>query len=293
MTGELSPDGWSLDRVLRGGRITLERLRALGVRVPADNRLERACHYLAAAMQVPVGAMTGEEHALVGESVHTIFEQYLIVRAMTRAGHEVQDRLRRLLEGGDLPGMSSHTEPRDTQFELAVGALLWMGGVKGVRFGEPDWRIQAGPSEIGIAVKRLSSRRNRFKRVRDAVDQIHQQAIPGVVILSLDGISSASTEAEANANAQEVVKEFKEVAIVHNSRCTNDGVVLGVVGFATGFEEVVRDGAAAITLWITFHAEFLVDSLARAPSIHRVLSGIAANAKRDLIAAFEDSELAS
>lgn len=293
--GPPPPDSWTIENTLRAADLTLDRLRSLDVRVPTDNRLVRARAYVARSMQVPWNVMSSEDHDLVAEASRTIVEQYLIVRAMLKAGHDVRNRLRRLLEGGDLPWGSVNTEARDTQFELAVGALLWMGGVHGIRLGEPDWRIQAGPSDLGIAVKRLSSRRNRFKRVRNAIEQIHRQGIPGIVILNLDQLAKAPTAEEENESVTRLVREFKQLAEDHNNKCAitgADGWVLGIFGFVAGFEWLNHFDVGVLGLRVFYHAELLVDSLARAPAIHSTLALLAKNAKRDLAAAFSDSELA-
>jgi len=273
--------------MVRAVDLTLERLRTLEVRLPPDNRLTRAGKSLKIAAGVPWDELSEPMQATVFEATRTVLEQHLIVRAMLASGHDVRERLRWLLKGADLPGQTEETTPRDVQFELVVGALLIMGGIQGVRPSEPDWRIRAGEREVGVAAKRISSRKNMTKTFRDAIGQLRRQDLSGLVIVNLDQIARSPTPEEEQAKVTELVNGLRDLARTLGA----EGDVIGVMGFVTGFDWWDYFGEGVIRLRMSYHAHIITDDMAREPSIRHTLSLIGHNALASVLAALGDLEL--
>lgn len=284
---------WSVAAISRAADVTIAWLEQAGVRLPISNRLTRARDTLSRYLQVPWYGLPSEHHEVVCEATRTILELYLVVRGMRRAAHVVAPELQSLLRGADLPQERGKTYERDMQFELAMGTLLEMGGVAGVSRGEPDWRVKAGTFELGIAVKRLSSGRNRLKRVKAALDQIRRHGIPAILIANLDRIVDARTERDIQKSVIALVCEFKGLADRHNERLTSasNAVVLGIVGFVSTFEPFDVADTGGLRMNLHFHAEFIADSPVRVEVIRHKLGILGANAIRDLRRALSDTEL--
>jgi hypothetical protein len=87
--------------------------------------------------------------------------------------------------GTDLPELDKDPEPRNTQFELLALALFVAGGAA-VTIGEPDIRLVYGTENVGVAVKRLSSKRQLAQRLIDGVSQIDRAGGRGFITINLD-----------------------------------------------------------------------------------------------------------
>lgn len=104
-----------------------------------SSRLGRAIGYVRAAHDRGADQATA---SVLAEATRTIFETHWIARALGsggRPGRGLANSLARMLGGPDLPDDEDEnsSRPRNTQFELFVGAWLVAGGVL-VRHGEPD-----------------------------------------------------------------------------------------------------------------------------------------------------------
>jgi hypothetical protein len=74
---------------------------------------------------------------------------------------------------------------RNTQFELFVGAWLAAGGVE-VRLAEPDLVILFNNEWVGVAAKRVRSRRKVVRRTERAIKQVEARTRIGMVALNVD-----------------------------------------------------------------------------------------------------------
>jgi hypothetical protein len=109
------------------------------------------------------------------------------------------------------PSHSSNTIGRDTQFELYVAATFKAAGMHPHQ-AEPDIQCKYNDYPFSIAAKRIKSKKQLLKRVREASKQIHKSENNGIIALDLSPLepnyfaptkSSLSVEAYA-----ETVVEF-------------------------------------------------------------------------------------
>jgi len=127
----------------------------------------------------------------LAEATRTIFETYWIARALGgrngRPDNDLTNRLARMLSGPDLPDDENEnsSRPRNTQFELFVGAWLTSGGVP-VTLGEPDLVAVIVGEEVGVAAKRIRSRSKILRRVVEAADQVEARTGVGLVVVNVD-----------------------------------------------------------------------------------------------------------
>lgn len=240
---------WTMAHLLTAADVTLARLKELGVAPPPDNRLARARRLVHRVISAPheAGAPSGSERERFAAAAHTIFELFFIVRAMDAADTLAPERLAVTLGGRDTPDEDSTTTARDAQFELLAAALLRLGGIRGVRLGEPDVRIPAGQATFGVAVKRLSSTKQLRKRVRKAIDQIREQQQPGgLVVLGLDSFVMGLSPNEAHAMTDGTAAQSRD--LVRSLR--GEDVVLGVLGVAVAFQLTGLEEGTALGLHI-------------------------------------------
>jgi len=260
----LPPDaGWTLDQVVAAGCFVQERLREWGVRVPCENRLERASRLVAEASIVPWADIPKRVQLQVAEAARTVIEQYLIVYAIDAPGDRLRERLRWLLTGGEYAAADARTTPYDVQFELFVGAALVYAGIRGVHLEEPDWRIPAGESEIALAAKRISSRKSLTKRVRKAIAQIRRYELPGLILLNVDSLADRSRPDVAATTVTEVLKEARSLVATLRA----EEVVFGLFAFAVSFEwfSVPLGGVLGTRLFT--HGEIIATDLREVPMI--------------------------
>jgi hypothetical protein len=209
---------WTGAHALASADETRGRLRTLGVALPPGNRLDRAERIVASGI--------GGTREIAAH--RTLLEHYFITTAVRRAGPTLTKNLAWLLSGADEPSADSSTTPRDMQFELFVASVLAHGGVRGIRLGEPDLRIQAGDQEIGVAVKRLTSARKMTTRVREAIRQIRRQDMTGLIVVNLD----AYADSRGSAAPDECSAKVLELRMLVRTLGAED-IVGGIVGFAT------------------------------------------------------------
>jgi hypothetical protein len=253
-------------------------LRDFGVRVPAENRLQRAAHIVEVGGQTPWEELSLEYRQQLSEAARTLMEQYLIVRAITEPHHAVKERLRWLLKGELRAGRKSSTQPYDVQFELFAGAMLVHAGIQGVRLDEPDWRIRAGSRDIGLAVKRVSSRKNYTKLLRYAIRQIRRQNCPGVIVLNFDALCSGDERSTAAARVTTLVKEARQLV----AALAAEDVILCLFGFATSFQVVWPYIDGALGSEVFTHGEVIEPELSHAFEIKAWFARLGANIVRSV-----------
>lgn len=179
--------------IIESADYAIARFRALRIPFPGDCRLLRARNHVLAVHEQRTDQPPDD---VLAEATRTIFESYYIARALSladgRPPDQIVDALARMLGGPDIPGDESDntSRPRNTQFELFFGAWLVSGGVD-VAFGEPDLIAHAMDQQLGIAAKRVRSRRQITRRFREAADQIRKRTGTGVVAVNVDHLLEA------------------------------------------------------------------------------------------------------
>lgn len=102
---------------------------------------------------------------------------------MLRDNAEAQKRLRRLLKDPVIPSAErADSFGRDIQSELYVAAVCQRAEL-GPRFAEPDVYCSRSEPELGIAVKRLTSRKGFEEAIRGAAGQIDKSEFPGIIVV--------------------------------------------------------------------------------------------------------------
>ncbi len=185
--------GISPSMLLAQAQVVLKRLSKLGVALPPSNRVARAIKIVQASNDgsIDIEAADSETQARILEAFRTLFEAFMIVYTATERPRQVNafpnDRLRYLLRGADTPAEDSNPQPRNTQFELVVGAVLVLGGAD-VRPEEPDYLMLYHGDNVGVAAKRLTSLKPEAirGRIREAARQIRNANTRGFVALNLD-----------------------------------------------------------------------------------------------------------
>lgn len=164
----------------------LDRFKILDLSVKASSRLY---HH---QKQVAKYLHTGHDPKFdqlqhLGEATREIRELYIILEDDEFVNLIPTYKLRALLDGTMISSRDRDTLGRDIQYELLIGRLFHKSGLQ-VQLREPDTRCKYGRVEFSIAAKRLRSRRQLRKRVRDASKQIEGQGLLGIIALSLEQV---------------------------------------------------------------------------------------------------------
>src|SRR5687767_13910745 len=92
------PIGWSIPRIVQAADWTLGRLAELGVRIPPENRLQRARRIVeTAAVQGDWPAPNAALRRTVSEAARTILEQFVILSTVNVADAVLRNALLQLL----------------------------------------------------------------------------------------------------------------------------------------------------------------------------------------------------
>ncbi len=124
-------------------------------------------------------------------SYRTAWETYLITVAADkrrcRPGSPFQASKLNAMMGGALDEEGRDVEPRNTQFELYIAALLHLAGLTVLR-GEPDLLFDFGFQRVGVAAKRIKSLRDDqvTRHVKKARNQVVASSYPGWIALNFD-----------------------------------------------------------------------------------------------------------
>jgi hypothetical protein len=254
---------WSLAQSLTAARFVEWCLQDFGVRIPPENRLQRAAQIVETGSETPWEDLSLDYRLQLSEAARTLMEQYLIVRAIIEPNKALKERLRWLLKGDVRPNRKSSTHPYDVQFELFAGTALIHAGIHGVRLEEPDWRIRAGEREVGVAAKRVSSIKNYTKLVRDAIRQIRRQGCPGVIVLNFDALCSTDVRSEAASRVTALVKEARELV----RSVEAEEVIFCLFGFATSFQVLSSAVGGTLGMEVFTHGEVIEPDLSHAGEI--------------------------
>ena len=280
--------------VLHAGRLAIARLAQLGVATPPDHRLARAVRHVERAF-----AYADRDGSFVtdavrfSEALRTMLYQYVVGRSISASDDAALALLARTLDGRDTPDQDlaarngGRTAARDAEFELMSAALLQLGGVVGVKLGEPDLRIRAGDDEIGVAVKCIWNSDQLEKRVTKAIRQVRRHTNSGgVIVLGLDVPMLGREPEDAQQIGTRLTRRARE--IVHRHR--GDDVVEMVVGVGTvvavssayAAERPSPDGPDApplVALGVSLHVEAILPPSEHAEVLAR-LRIVGANARR-------------
>jgi hypothetical protein len=281
-----APDAasWGFSQALLAAGFVEWSLRDFGLRIPADNRMNRAAQVVQVATQTTWEEMSLEYRQDLSQAARTILEQYLIVRAIHDPNDALKERLRWLLKGSVRPRRKDQTQPYDVQFELFAGAALTHAGIQGVRLDEPDWRVEAGDREIGIAAKRVSSRKNYTKLVHKAISQIRGQGCPGVIVLNFDELIGNDEPLVAADRVTAMVKEARQLVATRKA----EDVVFCLFGFATSFELLWSPVGGVLGSQLFTHGEVIEPNLSNASKIKAWFGLLGSNIMHSVTRAMRD-----
>ena len=211
-----SPAVATADSVLQAADYAARRFREIGVKLHPQSRLSEARAVVERFARDP---RTVPDLSLLGEATRCIFEFYFIARACGNEQGVSEPRLTSSLEWAlsgalDLRDEThKNSRPRNTQFELFVGAWLTAGGAN-PRLEEPDLRVSIDTETLGIAAKRVRSRSKVVKRAKEGAEQILRNGQHGIVVLNVDALVEdidPSEDADAAGEAFNLaVPEFAE-----------------------------------------------------------------------------------
>jgi hypothetical protein len=228
---------WSDEHAMRAATYAVARLVECRLDVHPASRLPRARQTVerSRAHSLIEIRTQGELSERVLEAHRTIIEFYCIATSIRGPEDSLVPVIRRALSGSATVREDRTGEARNFQFEALIAALIRHAGISGVSADEPDVRIAAGDTFVGISAKRVTSldRHQREKNVRKAVAQILRQDTPGLVVLNLDSLSNDAMQRGGHTAADDALQQ----AVVEASRFIEQrqpgGRVGGVFGFAT------------------------------------------------------------
>lgn len=228
----------------------IKTLPQLGVSIPGGSRLILARKLIAQVheRQVRLDPEAIDVLKKVADAQRTVAEFFIILRAMQNrripVTPDLLDKLSIMLGGSEIEDRDTRTLARDTQFELYVMAQFIMGGAT-VHFGEPDLRLLFGEEMVGVAIKRLSSRKQLKKRVLDAADQIESRNDRGFIAVNLDRFVTSVRGPEQTESLEDRGREYnRSIAELHEllPLFSERPKILGVVNFGfTAHWEFDRD----------------------------------------------------
>lgn len=249
IAGSAAPRGGS-HGILRFADYAIKRLRQLGIPFPSPCRLERA-RSLVATLHDPGSAFP--DSTMLAEATRTVFEAYYIARALgdgtTQPDRDLKNRLARMLSGPDIPEDEDEnsSRPRNTQFELFVGAWLASGGIW-VRHGEPDLLVRIIGEQLGVAAKRIRSRKQLVRRARQASDQIKKSGARGIIALNvdplLDELPSGTGPSALGPQFDAAVPELEQA--ISEAACQDH--VFGLLALGTQFRWDLSDAPPRLDL---------------------------------------------
>ena len=200
---------------------TLDRLRQRGVAPGPASRLHRLAPALEAAANVQDTLVDDVElRRVVAEAQRTVFEFAAIANILPADPGAISMQLHRKFQrsygGHDDPALDGPRQivARSTQFELWLAAFLVAGGLA-VCPAEPDLVLWYDSRWRGVAAKRVRSRSQILRRVKDAAAQVRRSTGGGFVALSLDNFADSgelATSADSGVKRRVAfIDEFPEI----------------------------------------------------------------------------------
>ncbi|MFC2083098.1 hypothetical protein ACFLSG_03565 [Candidatus Bipolaricaulota bacterium] len=170
----------------------IERIQQLGVRIHGSSRFTQYRKILRAVQQHEASAVqSARDFSLAHQAVSEIGELSSILDSIEEM-HEPDPWIAKLATAVNGPVLIEDecrsSIARDTQFELSIASRAVSGGLD-VQLGEPDILIGTSTFQTGIAAKRVTSRAQLRKRIREAARQVGASGKPGFICLDLSLIA--------------------------------------------------------------------------------------------------------
>lgn len=223
-----------------------ERLQQLGVAIPPGSRFQLARKAVDEAHQRKGGFPSAE---VMVESTRAIFELYWIVRAlggMKELPKRLRVELKDMMKGPRLPQDENdrNSHGRNIQFQLFVGAFLASGGVEVVS-AEPDLIVNYFGHAVGVAAKRVFSRKKFLPNVKAAIEQIESSGRSGFVAVNvdrlIDDLALQPTENLTERFDREVTELPEALKLVQAHNTVGGLIALGMhVAWQSGTDEHPR-----------------------------------------------------
>ena len=121
-----------------------------------------------------------------------------------------RSRIQEVFSGRELPEDDSKPHPRNLQFELLTAAFFRASGVP-IQQAEPDVIISLDGWRLGVAAKRVSSRRALIDRVHEGSRQLERARLPGFVAVEVSRICNPRNALIAAPNDEAVVSEGSQL----------------------------------------------------------------------------------
>lgn len=203
----------------------ITKLSGLGIQCGPHTRIAKARAALIAFQRQPARSHDG---VVVAEAVRTAIEFHFIARTFGGTTLDGQPALRQILNqsltGALDPRGETNPIARNSQFELAAGSFLSAGGFP-IAIAEPDLIAIIGGEEIGVAAKRVTSRRKIISRVKAAVEQIEKTDRRGIVALNVDSfVSDALHGVDPEVAGASFASQLPELAKAHDLLTRNAAV---------------------------------------------------------------------
>jgi len=172
-----------LSQLFQEANDVIERLTSAGVHVHGGSRLYAYVRAIKAALPFEYSRLPEETLRICHRALAELHD-FKEIATVLSASPEVdgwRERVAEALGGGILRAHEKrHIRARDTQFELAVAAMLRRKGCS-VTLDEPDVHASVNGVTFAVAAKRPRSRRNLDNIIRDAGNQLLRSQLNGIL----------------------------------------------------------------------------------------------------------------
>lgn len=134
---------------------------------------------------------------------------------------------------------SKHTPGRDKQFELYLAARFKMAQISTTR-EEPDLLCRIDDYEFTVAAKRIKSRNQLFKRIKEAAKQIIKSKKPGLIAIDISPLQSEYYSPHKILeldNFKKAANDFIDIEFENKlneiRKHTSNNRVIGIIAFFT------------------------------------------------------------
>lgn len=226
--------------ILDGADYAIERFSAFDIPLGADDRLHTARALIRRVQEgtTRLDATDPSTLRLVAEANRTLYEQYLIARAVAPLGATPEDvylkKITTMLLGAPVPEDDPDPEPRNTQFELYVLSLLRIGGKEAI-IAEPDIRMNYDGVDVGIAAKRLTSHTQLGPQLKIAAGQIKGAGVRGFAAVNVDAFFEGLVLADQLQEKGEAAATRFASLRGYQVKYLQEPAVLGILGFGSVF----------------------------------------------------------
>jgi hypothetical protein len=212
----------STEHLIRLADYAIAKLIGIGIQCGPHARIVKARAALVAFQRQPTRT---HDAIVVSEAVRTAIEFHFIARTFGGTSLDGQAALRQALNqsltGSLDPRVETNPIARNSQFELVAGSFLSAGGLP-IAVAEPDLIAIIADEEIGVAAKRVTSRRKIINRVKAAVKQIERTERRGIVALNVDSfVSDVLHGVDADVAGASFAAHLPELALAHDLLTSN------------------------------------------------------------------------